>query len=160
MSYQAGRWLLGTLEYASWYQVQRAGVALLVVSLLFAGNVLLLPLLGFSDSQNAAIGANPRLMGASLVGFGLVLVSIGVWATGPLTLLAFFAPQVAQRLARTPTPPLYLAGLAGSATLVCADVVSRVILVDSGVPVGSVVVVLGGTYLLWLLLTRPRHFIG
>jgi iron complex transport system permease protein len=156
VSYQAGRWSTGTLEFASWYQVPRAAIALLVVLALLVPVLRSSPLFGFSTLQNLAIGARPDLLNGSLMSFGLALTAIGVWTTGPFVLLAFMAPQVAKRLMRTEYPPFYSSGLVGGIILLASDLAIRALDGEGRFTVGSVVLILGGTYLLALFISQPK----
>jgi iron complex transport system permease protein len=53
-----------------------------------------------------------------------------------------------------PWPPLIVSGLTGSAVVLTADVLSRVVLPSAHLPVGVVTGALGAPVLLWLLTRR------
>lgn len=84
----------------------------------------------------------------------VVLTSAAVSAAGPVEFVAFVAPQVARRLARTARPPLIASALVGAALVTLADVVARAAL-GTELPVGVVTAIVGAPYLIWLI-TRPN----
>lgn len=69
----------------------------------------------------------------------------------PMALLSFAAPQVAKGLLGTTHPPYYTSGLVGAAILVAADILVRAGFGEGRVAAGSLVLVVGGLYLLWIL---------
>ena len=98
---------------------------------------------------------------ASLIGlqgwllFAVALVAIVTAGAGPIAFVALSAPQVARRLAGSAGIPLFASAAVGALLLLCADLIAQHALpVD--VPVGIVTVVLGGIYLLTLLVNEAR----
>jgi iron complex transport system permease protein len=85
---------------------------------------------------------------------GVALTAVVTASSGPVAFVALAAPQVARLALRGAGLPLVGSALVGSALLLGADLVAQQLL--SGVPVGVVTVVGGGTYLLVLLLARAR----
>lgn len=156
IAYSAGRWLIGTLEYASWDRAPTGLVATALLSVALTFTVRWYQLLGFNTDQNRIIGASPAAMSGVLLSLGIAFTGLGVWAVGPMALLPFAAPQIARIAARTPTPPFFLSGLTGSIVLVIADLVARKMLGASALPVGTVVLIIGGVLLLWLTTFRPQ----
>jgi ABC-type enterobactin transport system permease subunit len=94
-------------------------------------------------------------------GYRLVLVGIGIAAmltaaAGPIAFVALSAPQLARRLTRSPGPNLAAAAVMGAALLLVADWVATTAFGERQLPVGVVTGVLGGCYLLWLLVTERK----
>ena len=91
-----------------------------------------------------------------LVLFAVALVAIVTAATGPIAFVALAAPQVARRLAGSAGIPIAGSAFIGALLLLSADLIAQHTLpVD--VPVGIVTVVLGGIYLLTLLIQEARR---
>jgi iron complex transport system permease protein len=92
----------------------------------------------------------------------LVIVAVGlcafaVAAVGPIAFVAFLAPHIARRLARTSGAGELAASAAIGALLVlAADIVARRAFDPIELPVGIVTVLLGGPYFLWLLFRADR----
>ena len=77
-------------------------------------------------------------------------------AAGPISFIALSAPQVARRLAGTPEVALMPAALLGAALLSACDMVAQHVL-PRPLPVGIVTMMVGGVYLIWILLHETRR---
>ncbi|KIF70512.1 membrane protein, partial [Streptomyces sp. AcH 505] len=77
-------------------------------------------------------------------------------AAGPIAFVSLSAPQLARRLTRAPGPNLAASALMGAVLLLAADWVATNAFGDRELPVGVVTGVLGGCYLLWLLVTERK----
>lgn len=147
-------WLVGSLNDREWSQVQPLAVALLVLTpvAVYLGPSMRRLQLG----DDVALGLGTRLRAAhlALLVTGVGLATFATAAAGPVLFVALVAPQIAQRLAGLPSPPLVVSGLTGSAIILTADLASRFILPSAQLPVGVVTGALGAPVLLWLLTRR------
>ena len=130
-----------------------------VVGLLLClpGLLLVPPLrqLELGDDAAAAHGVGVERARLGLVLFAVALIAIVTAAAGPIAFVALAAPQVARRLAGSAGIPMVSSAMVGAFLLLCADLIAQHALpVD--VPVGIVTVVLGGLYLLSLLIHEAR----
>ena len=92
----------------------------------------------------------------------LVLIGVGCTATvtavaGPIIFVALAAPQIGRRLAGTPGVSLLPAALTGAVLLMAADLIAQWLLAPVSLPVGVVTTVIGGCYLIWLLVREVRR---
>lgn len=92
----------------------------------------------------------------------VVLAGVGCTATvtavaGPIVFIALAAPQIGRRLAGAAGVPLLPAALTGAVLLLVADLTAQTVLAPVALPVGAVTTVVGGGYLLWLLLREVRR---
>ncbi len=90
------------------------------------------------------------------MGAGVLLMAVATAAAGPIAFVALSAPQLARRLTRSPGPNLAAAAVMGAALLLLADWTASTAFGDRQLPVGVVTGVLGGCYLLWLLVTERK----
>ncbi|WP_449337211.1 iron chelate uptake ABC transporter family permease subunit [Streptomyces griseus] len=102
------------------------------------------------DDVAAGLGVRFGRVRAVLLLCAVLLAAVGVSAAGPVPFVALVAPQVAMRLARWPTPPVIASGLVGALLLIGSDLVARAAL-PIGLPVGVVTAVIGGPFLVYLL---------
>jgi iron complex transport system permease protein len=93
---------------------------------------------------------------ALLMVAAVLLTATATAAAGPVSFVALTAPQLARRLTRSPGPNLLSSLCMGAALLVTADWASQRTFGADQLPVGVVTGVLGGVYLLWLLVTERR----
>ncbi|GHC34191.1 Fe(3+)-hydroxamate ABC transporter permease FhuB [Streptomyces cinnamoneus] len=113
-----------------------------------------LNVLRFDDSTASSLGVAPgrvRLV-CLLLAVGLAGLAVGI--CGPVGFVALASPVVAGRLAGPLRVPVVGSMLTGAVLIVLADTVGRIVFDGVEVPVGIVTTVLGGPFLLWVLLGR------
>jgi iron complex transport system permease protein len=146
----ASIWGAGSLALVGWDRALPAFVALLVL----APAILLLsaPLrqLELGDDAARAHGVRAEPTRLALLVLGVALTAVVTAAAGPIAFVALAAPQIARRLTRSAGLPLVPAGLTGGLLLLAADFAAQHALPGT-VPVGIVTVVVGGLYLIALL---------
>lgn len=154
---QAQVWLNGSLNARGWNEVLPVGVAM---ALLLPAALALAHLLGgLQYGDDTARGLGIRVDGGrtALLLVAVVLASVATAAAGPIAFVALVCPQIAQRLCRTPTPPIATSAIIGAALTVAADLIARTALPGAEMPVGIVTAVLGAPYLLYLLARNRRE---
>jgi iron complex transport system permease protein len=82
----------------------------------------------------------------------VLLVGLGVAATGPIAFVSFLAGPIARALNGGRTT-LAGAGLVGAVIVVGADYVAAYVVPDVNYPVGVVTGAFGAPFLLWLMAT-------
>ncbi len=151
----AAIWGAGSLSLLGWPTLIPAIVGLLLCT----PGLLLVPglrQLELGDDAAAGHGIAVERVRVGLVLFAVALVAIVTASTGPIAFVALAAPQVARRLARSAGIPLVSSAAVGALLMLGADLIAQHVLpVD--VPVGIVTVVLGGVYLLTLLVQEARN---
>ncbi|SJN12478.1 ABC-type Fe3+-siderophore transport system, permease 2 component [Leucobacter sp. 7(1)] len=152
----AAVWGAGSLNGMTW---QQTGIgSILVLLLLVATLVLARPLRQLELGDDAAQALGVRVEASRLI---LMLLSVGLIAVvtaaaGPVAFVALAAPQIARRLTRTPGVSVASAALMGAAMLIASDYLALHLL-PAMLPVGTVTVVVGGAYLIWLLIHEARR---
>ncbi|GIZ11974.1 iron chelate uptake ABC transporter family permease subunit [Pseudomonas sp. NCCP-436] len=116
-----------------------------------------LTLMRFSDS--VAIGLGVRLQRMRLLTLALCvwLTALAVAVVGPVGLIALAAPEMARHLCSRHGVPVINAALSGALMMILADWLGRSLLAPIEIPVGIITAVVGGPFLLWILLRQtPR----
>ncbi|WP_432423102.1 FecCD family ABC transporter permease [Streptomyces pseudovenezuelae] len=149
-------WMTGSLSGRDWDQVWPllALCAVLVPLVLVNGRGLRMMEMG--DDVSNALGVRVERVRALLLVAAVLLTATATAAAGPVGFVALTAPQLARRLTRSPGPNLLPSLCMGAALLVTADWLSQRIFGADQIPVGVVTGVLGGVYLLWLLVGERR----
>ncbi|MBQ1091983.1 iron chelate uptake ABC transporter family permease subunit [Streptomyces sp. B93] len=149
-------WMTGSLNGRGWDQVWPLLVlcAVLVPLVLAGGRGLRMMEMG--DDVSYALGVRVERLRMLLLVAAVLLVATATAAAGPVSFVALTAPQLARRLTRTPGPNLVPSVCMGAALLVTADWASQRLFGADQLPVGVVTGVLGGVYLLWLLVTERK----
>lgn len=124
------------------------GLALLLpVSLLAARRM---ALLRFDPDLARALGLPLRATQWQALLIAVLLAGLAIGVCGPIAFIALAAPFFAGRAG------LPGALLAGGALVACADTLGRTVINGAELPAGVICNLLGGPFLLWLLL-RERH---
>ncbi|MDX2358079.1 FecCD family ABC transporter permease [Dietzia sp. PP-33] len=151
----AAVWGAGSLNGITWEQ---AGVATcVVIVLVLVIGLLARPMqqLQLGDDAAKALGIRVEPSRLGLIIVGVALTAAVTAAAGPISFVALAAPQIARRLTRTPGITLWPAAVVGAVLLLASDLVAQHAL-PQPLPVGVVTVVIGGTYLIWLLIHEIR----
>ncbi|MFJ9724083.1 FecCD family ABC transporter permease [Streptomyces sp. NPDC101209] len=149
-------WMTGSLNGRDWEQVRPLlGVCAVLVPLVLAGGRGL-RMMEMGDDVANALGVRVERVRALLMVAAVLLVATATAAAGPVGFVSLTAPQLARRLTRSPGPNLPASLCMGAALLVTADWASQRAFGADQLPVGVVTGVLGGVYLLWLLVAERR----
>lgn len=147
---RAQRWLVGSLDSRSWSEVWTTlwiTTALVLIVLVIAFQ---LQPMHFGDDVAAGLGVRYTAVRAVLLLCAVLLAGVAVSAAGPVPFVALVAPQITMRLLRSPVPPLLASGLFGALLLIGSDLIARIVL-PNDLPVGIVTAIIGGPFLLYLL---------
>ncbi len=147
----ASVWAAGSLDVIDWQQLRPALVALTVCAVatcLVAGRLQQLEL---GDDAAAAHGLRVEPTRLGILVLGVALTAIVTAVAGPIAFVALVAPQLAKRMVGGAGLPLGQSALVGAVLLLAADQIAQHAL-PQAVPVGVVTIVLGGCYLVVLLL--------
>jgi iron complex transport system permease protein len=149
-------WMTGSLSGSDWDQVWPLFALCAVLVPLALLNARPLRMLDMGDDAAHALGVRVERTRILLMLTAVLLTAAATAAAGPVGFVALTAPQLARRLTRSPGPNLLPALVMGAALLVTADWAGQRAFGDDQLPVGLVTGVLGGGYLLWLLVTERR----
>ena len=152
----AAQWLVGSLSGVSWSSVWPVLVAVIVIvpiALLQSAN---LELSQLGDDLSTGLGLAVQRHRLVIIVCAVVLTAAAVSASGPIEFVAFVAPQIARRLAKTARPPLLASGLIGAIIVLGGDALARGVL-PGEIPVGIITTIVGAPYLIWLLTRRTER---
>ncbi|MCP2261208.1 iron complex transport system permease protein [Streptoalloteichus tenebrarius] len=145
-------WTIGSLNGRGYPVAVPVGIALalLLPLAVLAGRQL--SVLRFDDDVAATLGVDPRRARLLVLVMAVLLAGLAVGVGGPIAFVAMAAPVLAARLAGPARVPLVGSALVGGALVVVADTLARVA-TEHELPVGVVTNILGGPFLLWVLLS-------
>ncbi|MER7184566.1 iron chelate uptake ABC transporter family permease subunit [Streptomyces hyaluromycini] len=149
-------WMTGSLDGRDWSQVWPLLALCAVLVPLVLLNARGLRMMEMGDDVSNALGVRVERVRMLLMVAAVLLTAAATAAAGPVSFVALTAPQLARRLTRSPGPNLVPSLCMGAALLVTADWASQRAFGADQLPVGVVTGVLGGVYLLWLLVTERR----
>ncbi|WP_432058730.1 FecCD family ABC transporter permease [Streptomyces sp. bgisy022] len=149
-------WITGSLDGRDWDQVWPLAALCAVLVPLVLSQARGLRLMEMGDDISYALGVRVERVRLLLMLSAVLLTASATAAAGPVGFVALTSPQLARRLTRSPGPNLVASMWMGAALLVTADWVSQRAFGADQLPVGVVTGVLGGVYLLWLLVSERR----
>ncbi|AXG57519.1 iron-siderophore uptake system transmembrane component [Streptomyces lincolnensis] len=149
-------WVTGSLSGRDWDQVWPLLALCAVLVPLVLTRARDLRMMEMGDDVSYALGVRVERVRMLLLVAAVLLTATATAAAGPISFVALIAPQVARRLTRSPGPNLLPSLCMGATLLVTADWVSQRVFGADQLPVGVVTGVLGGVYLLWLLVAERR----
>lgn len=150
-------WTVGSLNARPGQAVFLLGIGLAIglpVAKLLAGP---LTLMRFSDNVAIGLGTRLRLMRVLTLALTVWLTALAVAVVGPVGLIALVAPEMARYLCRQHGVPVINSALSGALLMVIADWVGRTLLAPIEIPVGIIMAIVGGPYLIWILLRQPSR---
>ncbi|SFN16254.1 MULTISPECIES: FecCD family ABC transporter permease [Actinomadura] len=150
-------WLTGSLDGRDWADAAPVIAALAVLGpLVLVGCGRALRMLEMGDDAAHGLGVPIERVRLVMLAAAVLLTSLAAAAAGPVAFVALTAPQLARRLTRTAGPNLLPAACMGAALMVAADWTAQRAFPGHQLPVGVVTGLLGGGYLVWLLVTERK----
>jgi iron complex transport system permease protein len=154
-AFRAVYWLTGDLSGRSWDQaaivaiVLAAGAA--VVTVLSRG----LDALRLGEASATGLGVHVTATRVAALVTASVLTAGAVAVAGPLAFVALAAPHIAARLTGS-TRSFMLSAIIGALIVTGADMIAVAGIADRQLPTGVVTGVVGGLYLVWLLIAHRK----
>jgi iron-siderophore transport system permease protein len=156
-AFAAMLWGQGSLNGLGWAQVTPVAVTVAVLGLLLLAYGQRLSILELGEDAAAALGVRVEATRLAYLGIGVGLVAVATAAAGPISFVALAAPQLAQRLTRTPGIALVPSAAMGACLLMVSDFLAQRVFAPTQLPVGVVTVSVGGIYFVWLLVRQARR---
>ena len=156
-TYQAVRWLLGSLDVAGYAPIAAASVPTAIAAVGFATLPRVLNLMSLGSDAAAARGVDvARTERIALVSASLA-TGAAVSLAGPVSFVGIIVPHLVRLIVGADHRlVLPASALFGAAFLIGCDLVARTIIAPVQLPVGIVTAIIGGPFFLWLLFTRAR----
>lgn len=114
---------------------------------------------GFGDDTLISLGISPGMLRGGLITISVLLTAGAVASVGSMGFLGLLAPHAARLLVGSRARHLVpVSALIGALTLSAADLIGRIIALPNEIPAGIVAAVIGGPYLIFLLIKEAgRH---
>lgn len=148
-------WTVGSLNARSEEVIVWLGLALLFCLPLALYLARSLNVMRLSDAVATGLGVHIRRTRWLTLTVTVVLTGFAVALAGPVGMIALAAPEIARRLIASGHVPVPEAALTGSCLMLLADGIGQHAFSPIEIPVGLVTALVGGPYLLWILLRQP-----
>lgn len=153
----AAIWDAGSLNGVGW---QQATVPIVVVTVLMLLVVLArhgLRLIELGDDIGTSLGGRMGIAKIGLVAIAVGLTGVVTAVIGPIAFVSLAAPHLARLVAKNGTAHLVATALMGAMLLSTADIIGQNLVPKHALPVGVVTLVLGGVYLVFLVVRTARQ---
>lgn len=148
-------WLAGSLNGRGTEHIWPVAGALVVAVIVLVPLSRRAALLSLGTLRAQTLGVPVAHTERVLLLISVLLASMATAATGPIGFVAFVAPQITARLARTASPPLLTSAFTGAILVLSADTLTRAVLSWSA-PIGAVTSALGAPVLIYFLWKAVR----
>jgi len=152
----ASAWGAGTLNSVTTSTLLPAGALIVLLLALLSLVTPAIRQLDLGDDAAAATGVAVNRARLVAITIAVDLVSAVTAVAGPIAFVALAAPQITRRLTRSAGIPFAATAAVGGVLLLGSDLIAQHV-IPLTVPVGVVTVVLGGGYLVWLLIHESRR---
>lgn len=149
------RWLNGSLNAST---MKPVGTLLTIVIIFVLLNLLFtkeLQALELGDEFATTLGVRVNIMRIALIITSVVLIAYATSVTGPISFVAFLSGPIATQLVGKGSPRVLASGFVGAILVLLADFIGQN-LFSSRFPVGVITGLVGGPYMLYLLIKRNK----
>ncbi|WP_029483782.1 FecCD family ABC transporter permease [Deinococcus marmoris] len=151
-------WLAGSFGGAQWSYLGVPSVALLLATGWLLARARAMNALLNGEEGAISLGVNVQRFRLELFLLTALLVGVSVAVSGAIGFVGLMIPHVARLLTGSDhRRVLPLCALLGAAFLVTCDVLGRVVIAPTELPVGIVTAVFGGPFFVWLLRRNRRE---
>lgn len=144
-------WLVGSLNGTTWPVVGVTGGLAVLAAGALAVQLRGVRALELGDATATALGIRSERTRALVLLTAVVLASVAVGASGPITFVALMAPQIARRLVGRTSLSLVASAAIGGTLVTGSDLLAQYVIPSVTLPVGVVTGVVGAPYLAWLI---------
>lgn len=155
---QAYAWIVGSTNARTWQHVWMGLASCLVIipiGLLVARR---LRVLEMGDDLAAGLGLRPGRLRFVALATAAVAAGLAAALVGPIAFIALVAPAIARRITRSPGITVAASALMGVILTVAADLAARDLLGSTQLPVGLYTALIGGPYLIFLIVRSKGQF--
>lgn len=150
----ANLWLSGSLNARTWTHAWLAIGAIALCMPPVCASARRLALLEMGDDLASQLGVPVARVRLTMFFCSVMLASLATGAAGPIAFVALAAPQLARRLLGGAGPSIIGSAAMGACLVIGADLLGQRQLWQLNLPIGKLTGLLGGLYLILVLLRR------
>lgn len=153
----AAIWGAGSLNGVGWAQAALPVLVVLALIVVLGCARRGLWLIELGDDIGTSLGGRMSLSKAGLVAIAVGLTGVVTAVVGPIAFVALAAPHLARLIVKNGGAHLVATAMIGATLLALADIVGQNAIPKHALPVGVVTLVLGGVYLIFLVVRTARR---
>ena len=149
-------WLAGSVNSATWADVQVLALASAALILLYLLQARAMSPMALGHETATGLGLPLKRVGRIQLLSAVMAAALATAVVGPLGFVGLLAPHLTRQILRTgPATLLLMTALVGGLLVMAADLVGRVLFDPIQLPAGLVTSLIGAPVFIWLML-RPR----
>ena len=153
---RAQLWSAGSFSGVTFARLTPLLIVLGVVACACVAAAVPLGLVAMGDDVATGLGVRVRRIRLLSIVVAILLVACATAVAGPVAFVALSAPHIAHRLCGGGGVGFASSALVGALLVLASDVCAQRLIAPAELPVGVVTGVVGGLYLLWLLIREVR----
>lgn len=154
-------WLMGSLAGAKWDQIIVLGPIVVGTVLFFWLQSRILNLMLLGDEAAVTLGTDLHLYRQIYLLVSAIIVGFAVYSAGTIGFVGLIVPHITRMFVGTDHKMLIpVAALGGSIFLILADVLCRVIIPQTELPIGILISLIGAPCFVYLMIKRTYGFGG
>ena len=153
---RAQLWSAGSFSGVTFARLTLLLIVLGVVACACVAAAVPLGLVAMGDVVATGLGVRVRRIRLLSIVVAILLVACATAVAGPVAFVALSAPHIAHRLCGGGGVGFASSGVVGALLVLTSDVCAQRLIAPAELPVGVVTGVVGGLYLLWLLIREVR----
>ena len=152
-------WLMGSLQNANWNSLILLGLVAICTSLYFAKNARMLNLMLLGDEASITLGYNLAKARRLYIMLCALVVALIVYNSGIIGFVGLVVPHIARLFCGSNYKKVIpLSAFLGIIFVTAADVLSRIIIDGTEIPIGIMVSVIGAPVFIYLLLSKKHGY--
>lgn len=154
-------WLMGSLGGAKWRNISIIFPVVIVATLFFITQYRTLNLMLLGDEVSITLGTDLQLYRQIYLIVTSIIIGFIVYASGMIGFVGLIIPHLVRMIFGTDHKKIILlSALVGAIFLVWADVLSRIIIRGSELPIGILISMIGSPCFIYLMISKSYGFGG
>ena len=154
-------WLMGSLAGAKWNEIVIILPVIILGTIFFITQYRTLNLMLLGDEVSITLGTDLHKFRIIYLLITSLMIGLLVYVSGMIGFVGLIIPHVVRIIFGTDHKKIIpIAALVGSIILIWADVISRILIKGTEIPIGIVISIIGAPLFVWLMIKKNYGFGG
>lgn len=154
-------WLMGSLAGASWSNLNFIFPFIIIGMIFFISQSRILNLMLLGDEVSITLGTDLHLYRQIYLFVSSIIIGLVVYSSGTIGFIGLIIPHLVRMIFGTDHKKVIpLASLLGAIFLIWADVLSRIIIQNTELPIGILTSIIGSPFFIYLMIKKTYGFGG
>lgn len=154
-------WLMGSLAGAKWNEIIIILPVIILGTIFFITQYRTLNLMLLGDEVSITLGTDLHRFRIIYLVITALMIGLLVYVSGMIGFVGLIIPHIVRIIFGTDHKKIIpIAALVGSIILIWADVISRILIKGTEIPIGIVISIIGAPLFVWLMIKKNYGFGG